>query len=34
MRKLLIATALLILLITGLYAALPAIAEYSVRLPY
>ncbi|UTW04055.1 YdbH domain-containing protein [Amphritea atlantica] len=31
MRKLLIATALLILLITGLYAALPAIAEYSVR---
>lgn len=31
MRKLLIATALLILLIASLYAALPAIAEYSVR---
>ncbi|RTE64936.1 hypothetical protein EH243_14775 [Amphritea opalescens] len=31
MRKLLIATVLLVLLITGLYLALPTIAEYSVR---
>jgi hypothetical protein len=31
MRKLLIATVLLVFLITGLYLALPAIAEYSVR---
>ncbi|MDO6564356.1 YdbH domain-containing protein [Amphritea sp. 1_MG-2023] len=31
MRKLLIATVVLVLLIAGLYTALPAIAEYSVR---